>query len=346
MPELAPGVPWRIMSPRSFKLGLTLGLGLSLCLTACGEDAGSDTGSESAEASATSATSNDDSTDGTESSDSSTTADATDTDAETTNSGGFVDQDMMDMSCGAECDIWDPDDCPEGEKCTSVACEVGSGSWDSNVCREIGGTKAEGDECDNMGSGVDGNDDCEKGNLCWGTDPDTGLGVCVAFCIGSIVAYSCASADKICDISNNGTLPLCLPSCDPLAPDCPGEEVCIPLTDGTGFSCNPSSGGGMAPNGTPCNYINDCNAGLVCADSTINPACDGSATGCCTELCDLSGMNTCAGAAEGQVCEPFYEMGATPPGYENVGLCAIPGGKVDENDAADHQALVKASRRG
>jgi hypothetical protein len=321
---------------------LTLGLGLSLCLTACGDEASSDGGAETTDGSTTTSTGNDESTDGSGSTESGNETADGETGGETT--GSFVDSDMMDASCGAECNIWDPEDCPEGEKCTSVACEVGSGSWDSNVCREIGGNKAEGDECDNMGSGIDGNDDCEKGNMCWGTDPDTGLGVCVAFCVGSIDAYSCASADKICDISNNGTLPLCLPSCDPLAPDCPGDEVCIPLTDDTGFSCNPSSGGGMAPNGTPCNYINDCNAGLVCADSAVNPACDGSASGCCTEICDLSGANTCAGAAEGQVCTPFYEMGATPPGYENVGLCAVPAPDVDENDAAYHQTLVKAPR--
>ena len=128
-----------------------MGFGLSLSLTACGDDAGSDGGTTTADATSSSTDTNADSTDGTESSaeDTTTTSttDATDTASETTNSGGFVESDMMDASCGAECDIWNPDDCPEGEKCTSVACEVGSGSWDSNVCREIGGSKVEGDEC-------------------------------------------------------------------------------------------------------------------------------------------------------------------------------------------------------
>ena len=87
----------------------------------------------------------------------------------------------------------------------------------------------------------------------------------------------------------------------------------------------------MAPNGTPCNYINDCNAGLVCADAAVNPLCDaGAASGCCTEICDLTGANVCSGADQGQVCEPFYEM--APPGYENVGLCAVPAPDVDDGE--------------
>ena len=331
------------MSKRTFTRNpLLLGLCVLPLLTACGsEDEPSGTGGETATSADSSST---DTTTDSGSESSSSTTDTTESDASTgTAESGFV-PDGEGMSCGAECDIWNPDDCPEGEKCTSVACEVGSGSWDSNVCREIQGSAAEGDECMFVnGSGIDGNDTCEKGSMCWGGDPDTGLGICVAFCVGSIDAYSCASADKICDISNNGTLPLCLPSCDPLAPDCPGEEVCIPLTDGTGFSCNPSSGGGMAPNGTPCNYINDCNAGLVCADAAVNPACDSSASGCCTEVCALDAAeNTCAGAADGQVCEPFYEAGTVPPGYENVGLCAIPQPNEEEPGLGDKIKLHKA----
>jgi hypothetical protein len=330
------------MSKRTFSRNpFLLGLFVLPLLGGCGEE--DDPGSTAEDTSTTTSTADTTDTSGTDTTGNNDTTESGESGDTTTDGNTFV-PDGEGMSCGAECDIWNPDDCPEGEKCTSVACEVGSGSWDSNVCREIQGSAAEGDECMFVnGSGIDGNDTCDKGSMCWGGDPDTGLGVCVAFCIGSIDAYSCASADKICDISNNGTLPLCLPACDPLAPDCPGEEVCIPLTDGTGFSCNPSSGGGMAPNGTPCNYINDCNAGLVCADAVVNPACDSSASGCCTEVCALDATeNTCAGAAEGQVCEAFYEM--PPPGYENVGLCAIPQPNEEEPGLGDKIKLHKAIR--
>ena len=60
--------------------------------------------------------------------------DATTTD--TTDTSTFVNNDMS-AGCGTECDIWNPTECAEGEKCTAVACEIGSNSWDSNVCRPI-----------------------------------------------------------------------------------------------------------------------------------------------------------------------------------------------------------------
>jgi hypothetical protein len=238
----------------------------------------------------------------------------------TTDPGGFV-PDGGGASCGEECDIWNPGDCPDGEKCTSVACEVGSNAWDSNVCREIQGTAAIGDECMYTdGSGVSGNDTCDTGAMCWNADADTGLGTCIAFCTGSPDAATCAAGTS-CSILNNGTLPICLPSCDPLAQDCEAaNDLCIPNPDGNGYSCVLDASGQMAPYGTPCNYINVCNKGLLCIDGAGVPEAEcASAAGCCSPMCSISSGDACPG--QGQTCEPVFDP--QPPGFEDVGVCTI-----------------------
>jgi hypothetical protein len=49
--------------------------------------------------------------------------------------------------------------------------------------------------------------------------------------------------------------------------------------------------------------------------------------GCCSAFCDLTDPEAsinCPGAAGGQECIPWYEMGQAPMGLEDVGACAIP----------------------
>ena len=254
------------------------------------------------------------------------TADATDSaDATTTDTtdGGFVSTDMI-MGCGTECDIWNPADCPTGEKCTAVACEIGSNAWDTNVCRPVDGDKNEGDDC--MGAGTDGNDDCAAGLMCWDADATTGLGTCISFCIGSPTAPNCPNESQLCAQANDGTLPICLDECDPLSADCPQtDDLCIPNPGEPGFVCVLDASGGMSPYGTPCNGPNEddnsCNQGLICIPSESVPETDcGSSPGCCSPICDLSSSDPCPG--QGQMCLPFYD---TPvPNYGDVGICAIP----------------------
>ena len=237
---------------------------------------------------------------------------------ESSDSGDFVPN--IDVGLPNSCSPM-AQDCPEGEKCTSVACEVGSGSWDSNVCRPIQGTASPGDECMYTdGNGVSGNDTCGEGALCWNADADTGLGVCIAFCEGSQETPTCA-AGFTCAILNDGALPICLPGCDPLAQDCSAaNELCLPDPAGTGYICALDASGGMAPYGTPCEYANVCNPGLVCAnsDTVPEPECAGAA-GCCTPMCSISGGEACPG--DGQTCEPMFDP--QPPGFEDVGLCLV-----------------------
>jgi hypothetical protein len=224
------------------------------------------------------------------------------------------------------CDIW-LQDCPDGEKCTSVDTDANN-SWDANVCKMVMGSGQPGDDCmATDGSGVSGNDDCAKGSMCWDISPDTMLGYCVAFCTGAANNPMC-QGDSICAIYNNGTLPLCVPTCDPLAAggDCPNtNNVCVADPGGQGFVCLLNASGDMGPYGAECQFVNSCNQGLFCADAAAVPNCQGS-QGCCSPFCDLNNMNNdCPGAADGQECVPWYEMGMAPPGYEHVGGCAIPG---------------------
>lgn len=47
---------------------------------------------------------------------------------------------------------------------------------------------------------------------------------------------------------------------------------------------------------------------------------------CCTEYCDLSdpaGYAQCSGQGEGQTCQPFFEAGMVPTGFEDVGICFV-----------------------
>lgn len=39
---------------------------------------------------------------------------------------------------------------------------------------------------------------------------------------------------------------------------------------------------------------------------------------------DPAGDAQCTGAPEGQICQPWYEPGTAPRGYEDVGTCALP----------------------
>jgi hypothetical protein len=221
-----------------------------------------------------------------------------------------------------QCDNW-AQDCPDGEKCAAYA-DNGGSSWNNLKCvpADPAGGQA-GDPCTVEGSGVSGFDSCAKGSMCWDIDPDSGQGTCVALCGGSPDAATCADPNTSCVIANEGVLNLCLNKCDPLLQDCEGKDLCLPNpNDPDGFVCvlDASGPGGAAFD--PCEYANACDKGLVCQAPSLAMECDPSALGCCLPFCDLSAPE-CPGA--GQQCLAWYEQGTAPPGYENLGLCGIPG---------------------
>lgn len=218
-----------------------------------------------------------------------------------------------------ECDVWSQD-CPNEEKCMPWAYDNG-GSWNSTRCTPLDDSPAQvGDECAVEGGGTSGVDNCEIGAMCWNSDPETGLGTCIAMCTGDESAPICDDPGTTCSITNDGVLILCLPQCDPLLQDCSDGEACYPVNDH--FACAPDASGEDGAAGDPCEFINACAPGNMCLGAAAWPGCTGSA-GCCTPVCDLEAVGEeCPG--EGQMCEAWYEEGAAPPGTEAVGVCALP----------------------
>ncbi len=213
-----------------------------------------------------------------------------------------------------ECDIWSQD-CPEGEKCMPWANDGGS-SWNATKCSPIDRAPQEpGEACTVEGNAVSGIDNCAKDSMCWNVDPETNGGICIPFCEGSSPDNATCDVGYYCSINGDGTVILCLPECDPLLQNCPGDDACLP--SGEYFIC---ASGDAGLYGDPCEYANACKPGLYCLNPEYVEDCK--AAGCCTPFCDTSKANMCPGGT--QECIPWWEEGTAPPGKENIGICGIP----------------------
>jgi hypothetical protein len=272
-------------------------LGLALVLTACG---GVGAGMESGTATETGNTATEGGTGG---ADTSTTGDG----------DGDGDGGMQ------ECD---PilQDCPDGFKCTASDTDEDD-FWDANMCvpaPDEGGVV--GDPCaiegEDMFTGID---NCAEGYICLNVDENHENGACAEFCASDMTCPNTSGGDGVCVVLNDGVLPICLSTCDPLLQDCPGQAACYG-TDEPPFICFTPDAKGGGQDGAPCNYLNACLEGLGCADAANQEDCMTTEFGCCTPFCPLDGSATCTGAEE---CIPFFP--SEQPGYENVGICALPG---------------------
>jgi hypothetical protein len=225
----------------------------------------------------------------------------------------------------ASCDLF-ADECPKGYKCMPWA-DDGSDTWSATKCSPIApDPRAVGESCTVEGSGVSGVDDCEAHAMCFGVDPDTNMGECIAFCYGNSSNGVCTDPCSSCTVSATGPLALCLPTCNPIGPDgCDDGLVCLPLGDT--FACGVHArGGGLGTLGAPCEFVNVCDAGLFCADATQLPSCDGP-VGCCAAFCDLDAEDPCDALVPGTVCTPWYGDGEVPPDTcigGAVGACLSP----------------------
>ena len=238
-------------------------------------------------------------------------------------SSGSSAEDTGEPSVPSACDPW-AQDCIESEKCMPYEMDpVDTLVWDALGCFPLSANpKQPGDECTVIENGVSGMDDCAKGAMCMGVDEETLQGVCVAMCEGTAAAPGCADNSNTCIIANDGVLLVCLPQCDPLVQDCAEGEGCYESGTG-GFFCfsQDENSSGDAAYAEPCETLNYCNPGLMCAEASSVPDCTGDY--CCTEFCDASGgAEQCAG--EGQECVPYFAVDAAPPGFTDVGVCAVP----------------------
>ncbi|PRP96533.1 hypothetical protein ENSA5_36090 [Enhygromyxa salina] len=282
-------------------------IGGALTLQACAKD---DQPGTSGAATASNGSGNGDG-DGDETGDTSGGEDFGEDDADSgTTTMGFVpdDGDVVGVS---ECDPW-TQDCPDGEKC--VAYGSTGGNWDANKCVQVLGDGQPGDPCTYNGT-VESTDDCGEDTWCWNVNEDN-LGTCTSLCTGSPDDPICEPGYG-CSIANEGSITLCLLACDPLLQDCPGTDSCFYDFSGN-FVCAFATQD--LAEGETCGFINDCVGGTVCLAAEVHPECAGAS--CCAAFCDVSDP-TCLIA--GTECQAFFEEGTAPPGYEDVGVCIIPG---------------------
>jgi hypothetical protein len=141
-------------------------------------------------------------------------------------------------------------------------------------------------------------------------------------CSGDPEAPVCSDPCTSCFVGYDGFIILCLPACDPLAQDCGEGDACFPTEDGE-FACFPFAQSTLDV-GDPCEFINVCSPGELCAAPELLPSCAGE-VGCCTRFCELGADSTCADSFPGTQCVPWFDEGQAPPcGSELIGACLVP----------------------
>jgi len=214
------------------------------------------------------------------------------------------------------CDNW-AQDCPPGQKCVPWS-EGGGGAWNATKCVDITGDGAPGDPCTAPEGGAAGIDDCALGSICWNVDAKN-HGTCIAQCTGAPDAPICPPKST-CAEAAEAVLAICIPSCHPLLQDCPGTDLCIP--NGDSFLCVLDASGDEGQTNDPCEFANNCDKGLVCLNTAdASSACDPQSTGCCQPFCKFPD-GPCPNPDQ-QCVQWFDPMMPIPPGYEDLGICAI-----------------------
>ena len=235
----------------------------------------------------------------------------------TTEENPFVIEPDGSITGSIKCDVF-KQDCDPGKKCAAWA-EGGGGAWNATKCVDITGDGAPGEPCTTDGGGVSGMDTCGLGVMCWDVNIEN-EGVCVALCTGTLDNPMCPPKSR-CALSGEAILNLCLPTCDPLLQDCPGDDLCIPTGDT--FICVLDASGEMGALNDPCEFPNACDKGLVCLNTaSASAACQQGSQGCCQPFCEYPD-STCPNPDQ-QCLSWFDPMMPIPDGSEHIGVCAIP----------------------
>ena len=155
--------------------------------------------------------------------------------------------------------------------------------------------------------------------MCYDVDPMLLTGTCFAVCDGSMQVPLCGPGST-CFSDAGGAVNLCVPTCDPLAPEtCTGVCVFDPMRLQAICLVDAS---GPTKIDDPCKFINGCPAGSACVLSAGSTVCSPQSELCCQALCDVTAPEVCTAQA-GHECLPFF-MGEPPPEHANVGLCVVP----------------------
>jgi hypothetical protein len=208
-------------------------------------------------------------------------------------------------------------DCPSGFHCLPWLDEYGA-DIGAFVCAPLAGDPAGRYEACTEDSATC-SDDCEAGTYCYPETPMGSGALCLGMCGSDGDDEACLAGEK-CVTCATCLVGSCLPSCDPLAPQCPDDASACLWYEDDGFICmigEPVVGA----LGDECEYVNWCSEGLVCVDASMVGTCAG--PGCCTETCDLvDGDPACSDPTH--ACHSPYPPGLAPAGYEHVGICGLP----------------------
>ncbi|MCY1067451.1 hypothetical protein OV090_22075 [Nannocystis sp. RBIL2] len=213
----------------------------------------------------------------------------------------------------AQCDVW-TQDCPVGEKCSAAG--PPPFSTGSIACAAIAPGPAQlGEPCQVLVEGHLGPDTCDLGLYCHDVDPLSQKGTCIPLCTGAADNPAC----PIGQMCMNAALPLCLAACDPLLDACPAGHTCLWFAHE--FGCWPD--GDQPKHGLfeVCEYVDQCEDGLICLANESAAECDKDGAACCIPFCDLNAP-ACPGV--GQACKTFYPDPPPPAGLEHLGVCFLP----------------------
>lgn len=216
------------------------------------------------------------------------------------------------------CGVWeDENQCLRGQDCSPFSND-GTPTWNASICTPLPDEPDfVGEPCVIEDSPVSGVDSCEAKSMCFGVDPKTLAGTCVAYCLGEAKNTSCADPSTTCVVGNDYVIAMCLPSCDPVLQDCANGEMCVGnYGEQTGFFCSPP--------GTP--YVNlagvqpaACTVGQVgVLPELIDDCMEGEP--CCAQFCDLPQPEQCTPGLE---CTAWTAEGTCPGGCSE-GVCLSP----------------------
>ncbi len=247
-----------------------------------------------------------------------TTTGANDTESSSEEAGGFLvptggcgDElpDGVLAHCSIECTAWEQD-CGDEEACRAWANDGGD-VWNGWRCVPVDPEPAGlGEQCVAEASPVSGLDTCDAGLMCWNVDAKTLAGTCAEYCGGTELDPTCSTPGATCVVGNDGILPLCLPSCDPLAPVCDRGFGCYPGSN-ENFVCL-REGERM--------YVGeefqaDCPTGTFWASAEQVDGCTPDEP-CCVPYCDTGDPGVCGLDLE---CAPYFDV--PPPQFANLGYC-------------------------
>jgi hypothetical protein len=254
----------------------------------------------------------------------STTSATTTEDSTPTTSTSEIDTNFPngDIPSGGQCSLF-AQDCMAEQKCN--AWNTDGGIFPNGAkCVPVSGDKLPGEGCSLDGKFGDGLDDCVEGSICLDID-NSGKAACVAYCQGNMEDPVCPNPEDKCAFLFEPTVPLCFPSCDPLAQDCSQVETCVPNLAALGaeyFVCMPRVFEEIPGQyGDACYALSGCDPSYLCIFAENVPECTGDY--CCSTYCELDMPDTCSKFEPTLSCIPWFAPGEATPGYENVGICGI-----------------------